>query len=207
MIKLVLAGPPRSGKSCLREGLKQALRVIPRAPYPYVITACPDGEGSWFQQAMNNDPELAAACKAAYKSKFTPEFVNRIKNSVQNCTLPLSLIDIGGIPSKENYEICASATHIVILAGDDPKTGESWQDRMIPWRKFADDLGLTVIAEIFSDYHGKEDVVEGVGPDGILRGSVHYLERGENVSERPMIQALAEFMVQQIGGADPRGNA
>jgi len=42
-MKVVLAGPPKSGKSCLREGLKQAIRRISGAPYPYVITACPDG--------------------------------------------------------------------------------------------------------------------------------------------------------------------
>ncbi len=65
MKKIVLAGPPRSGKSCMREGLKQAIRAIPGAPYPYVITACPDGEGAWFQETVNQNPELAAACKAA----------------------------------------------------------------------------------------------------------------------------------------------
>ena len=194
--KIVLAGPPRSGKSCLREGLKQAIRGIPGAPYPYVITACPDGEGSWFQETVNHDSELAQACKKAYKSKFTPEFVNRIKESVQNCSLELTLIDIGGIPSAENCEICASATHIVILAGNDPKTGESWQDRMPVWREFAEKLGLSVIAEIFSDYHGTEDSVEGITQDGIFRGTVHYLERGEPVSERPCIRALAEFLVK-----------
>src|SRR3989344_3720798 len=92
--KIAPPGPPRSGKSCMREGLKQALRAIPSAPYPYVITACPDGEGAWFQETVNNDPELAAACKAAYKAKFTPEFVKRISESVQNCSLELTLIDI-----------------------------------------------------------------------------------------------------------------
>lgn len=45
-MKVVLCGPPRSGKSCLREGLKQAIRRVPGAPYPYVITAAPDGEGA-----------------------------------------------------------------------------------------------------------------------------------------------------------------
>ena len=196
MKKIVLAGPPRSGKSCLREGLKQALRAIPDAPYPYVITACPDGEGSWFQETVNQDPELASACKAAYKAKFTPEFVRRISDSVRNCTLELVLVDIGGIPSLENHEICASATHIVILAGNDPKHGTPWQDRLPEWRAFANQLGLTVVAEIFSDYHGTEDNVEGASSNGILHGSVHYLERGENVSERLMIRALAEHLVR-----------
>ena len=83
-MKVVLAGPPRSGKSCLRQGLKDAVRRIPGAPYPYVITACPDGEGSWFQETVNADPTLAAECKAAYKAKFTPAFVERITTSVRN---------------------------------------------------------------------------------------------------------------------------
>ena len=188
MKKIVLAGPPRSGKSCMREGLKQALRAIPGAPYPYVITACPDGEGSWFQETVNNDPELAAACKAAYKAKFTPEFVKRIADSVRTCSLELTLVDIGGITSVENEQICLGATHMVILAGD--------SSRMPEWREFADKVGLTVVAEIHSDYHGTEDKVEGIAQDGILRGSVHHLERGEPVASRPMIVALAEFLVE-----------
>lgn len=132
MKKIILAGPPRSGKSCLREGLKQAIRAIPGAPYPYVITACPDGEGAWFQETVNHDPELATACKAAYKAKFTPEFVDRVKTSVEKCSLELTLIDIGGITSVENEVICSGATHIVILAGDTSKIPE--------WREFAKKL-------------------------------------------------------------------
>jgi CRISPR-associated protein Csx3 len=187
MKKIVLAGPPRSGKSCMREGLKQAIRAIPGAPYPYVITACPDGEGSWFQEAMNHNPALAAACKAAYKAKFTPNFVRRIADSVRNCALELTLVDIGGIPSAENEQICSAATHIVILAGD--------MSRVAEWREFATKVGLTVIAEIHSDYHGREDNVEGVAQDGILRGAVHHLERGEVIASRPMIQRLAEHLL------------
>lgn len=171
----------------MREGLKQAIRAIPGSPYPLVITACPDGEGSWFQETVNNDPEVAAALKAAYKAKFTPEFVSRVADNVRTCALELTLIDIGGITSVENEAICAGATHIVILAGDPSKMPE--------WREFAAKVGLTVVAEIFSDYHGKEDNVEGASQDGILRGSVHYLERGEPVSTRPMINALARHLL------------
>ncbi len=185
--KVVLAGPPRSGKSCMREGLKQALRSIPGAPYPYVITACPDGEGAWFQETVNNDPKLAAACKAAYKAKFTPEFVSRIADSVRDCSLELTLVDIGGITSVENEQICSNATHMVILAGDTSRVPE--------WHEFARKVGLVVVAEIHSDYHGTEDSVQGASSDGILRGSVHHLERGEPVAERPMIRALAEHLL------------
>jgi CRISPR-associated protein Csx3 len=174
----------------LREGLKQAIRRIPGAPYPYVITACPDGEGAWFQETVNFDPELAKNCKARYKSKFTPEFVRRVADSVKNCPLPLTLIDIGGIPSEENREICRHATHAILLAGD--------MSRLPEWHEFCGKLGLRIIAEIHSDYHGTKDTIPVLGPDGVYRGSVHHLERGEPVHERPTIRALAEILVRMV---------
>lgn len=197
-MKCILAGPPRSGKSCLRQGLKEAVRGIPGAPYPYVITACPDGEGAWFQEAVNSDPVLAAELKVAYKAKFTPEFVNRIKESVEKCSLSLTLVDIGGIPSAENEQICTPATHAILLAGDDSKTGENWSDRLNVWREFCDRLGLTVIAEIYSDYFGTEDTLPELGKDGVWRGSTHHLERGEYVGSRPTVKKLAEILVNLV---------
>ena len=187
-MKVVLCGPPRSGKSCLRQGLKDAVRAIPGAPYPYVITACPDGEGSWFQETVNSSPETAAQLKAAYKSKFTPEFVTRIRDSVKNVALPLVLVDIGGIPSAENEQICSSATHAVLLAGD--------VSRFPEWRAFCEKLSITVLAEIESAYHATSDTVPALGEDGVWRGSVHHLERGEPVATRPTICRLAEVDAQ-----------
>lgn len=193
-MKVVLCGPPHSGKSCLREGLKQAIKKIEGAPYPYVITGCPDGEGAWFQEAALNDPKLARELKDAYKAKFTPEFAQRVAESVANCTLPLTLVDAGGRMSDENRQIMSPATHAIILAGNWKE--ETWGQRMEPWREFCAELGLTVVAEVFSDYFGSEDNVVGVGPDEILRGSVHHLERGEGNSERPMVAALAQHLVR-----------
>jgi CRISPR-associated protein Csx3 len=192
-MKIILAGPPRSGKSCLREGLKQAIRRVPGAPYPYIITACPDGEGSWFQETVNRDPEEARQLKTAYKQLlggFTPEFVKRVADSVANCQLPLTLVDIGGVPSVENKQICAAATHAIILAGD--------MSRIPEWCEFCAELGLRVVAEIHSDYHGQKDTLPVLGPDGVWRGSVHYLERGEPVHERPTVKALAEILVRLV---------
>lgn len=208
-----LGGPPRSGKSCLREGLKQAIKEICRERdldlYPYIITGTPDGEGAWFQETVNLSPEAAADAKAAYKAKFTPAFVRRTAASVANCLLPLVLVDIGGITSVENEAICASTTHAILLSGD--------RDRFPEWRDFAAKQGRVVIfgkddegrevesvyhkrpqiilAEIYSDYCGEMDVVPEICSDGVWRGSVHYLERGESVSHRPTVKALAEILV------------
>ena len=205
MIKVVLAGPPHSGKSCLREGLKQVIFALSSGnsdvPYPYVITACPDGEGAWFQETAAKYPEVARECKEVYRRNngFSPEFVNLIANHVKNCAQPLTMVDIGGLVSDDNYKICEDATHIVILAGNDSNTGECWNDRMKEWRRFGKKLNLKVIAEIFSDYHGEKDFVKGIGEDGILRGSVHYLERGKRIETRPMVQALAAYILSIRG--------
>ncbi len=200
-MKVVLCGPPRSGKSCLREGLKQAVRAIPGAPYPYVITACPDGEGAWFQATVDHDPEQARQLKSDYKKSlggFSPEFVKRITGSVANCDLPLVLVDIGGYPSVENEQICSYATHAVLLAGDTDE--ESWSQRLEVWHVFCKKLGLKVIAEIHSDYNGSEDFVEGIAQDEVFRGSVHHLERGEVILSRPCVVALAKYLMALTKG-------
>lgn len=187
ILKIILGGPARSGKSCLRQGLKDAIRRIQGAPYPFFITACPDGEGAWFQETVNQDPDLAARLKAAYKAAFTPEFVARVAESVRNCTLPLTFIDLGGIVSPENEVICAGANSAILIAGD--------LGRLQEWREFCAKLGIRILAEIHSDYHGTEDVIQGLGPDGVFRGRVHHLERGVDASTRPCVIALAHYLV------------
>lgn len=190
---IVLEGPPRSGKSVLRQAIKDGIRDLspddnPNEFYPYVITACPDGEGAWFQETVKNDPELAAELKANYKSKFTPEFVDRIAESVERCDLPLVFVDVGGITSEENKQICATATHAIIISSDPTKIAE--------WESFNRTLGITTIGILESDYYGKTDNVQPEKEDGILRGSVHYLERGEACHQRPMVQAVVKHVME-----------
>ena len=121
-MKIILAGPPRSGKSCLREGLKQAISAIPCAPYPYVITACPDGEGAWFQETVNNDPELAAAVQGGLQSQVHAGIRRAHQDFGREV---LARADARRhrrlITSVENEAICSGATHIVVLAGDTKK--------------------------------------------------------------------------------------
>jgi CRISPR-associated protein Csx3 len=183
--KVVLCGAPHSGKSCLREGLKQAISNIEGAPYPYVITACPDGEGSWFSEAAQRDPNLARQLKEAYKAKYTLEFATKASSWVRSANTPLNIIDVGGKISEENRLIMREATHAVILSGEKQKIPE--------WEDFCKSIGLRIVAVIDSDLNGKEDVIESELP--VLTGKVHHLVRGEDVSGREMVQALARFLV------------
>ncbi|GAX38407.1 CRISPR-associated protein Csx3 [Nodularia sp. NIES-3585] len=187
IIKVVLCGPPQSGKSCLREGLKQAISAIPGAPYPYVITACPDGEGAWFSDAAKRDPDLARRLKDEYKAKFTPEFAQKAAGWVRCANTPLNIIDVGGRITEENRLIIREATHAFILAGDRDR------EDILRWQEFCRDLNIRIIANLDSDLNGKEDTINTVLP--LLTGSIHYLARGEDVSSRPMVQALAQLLV------------
>lgn len=192
--KIVVAGPPRSGKSCFNNGIKGVIKSMPGAPYPFILTACPDGEGSWFQEAMNNHPELAAKLKAELKGKFTPEFVKRVSDNVKvlgNDSCPLNFIDIGGIVTPENAQICESANAAIILSGENALEAKLPME----WKKFFDDLDIPVIAELYSDYYGKEDFSSGVAEDGVFRGSVHHLERGEDLNSRETLKELASHIL------------
>ncbi len=195
--KIILAGPPRSGKSCFRQGIKDAVRAMTNGQYyAYILTACPDGEGSWFQEAMNADPELAKKYKMEYKQKFTPEHGKMYAQWVKNLSSPhnpnsLNFIDIGGVMSEENRLICAEANGAVILSGQ----ASVENDLPGQWKSFFSKLGVPVVAEIYSDYHGKDDIIEGVGDDGVFRGSVHHLERGEHFADRETVKAFADFII------------
>ncbi|MEP0914541.1 hypothetical protein NDI45_26930 [Leptolyngbya sp. GB1-A1] len=187
-VKVALCGPPHSGKSCLREGLKQALMVLHRAgqsPYPYVLTACPDGEGAWYSEAAQRDPALAKQLKTAYKTKFTWEFTDRVAASVRDISEPLTIIDLGGMIDEKNRKILQYATHAVILAGD--------MAQVPVWKETCSDLNVQVIALLQSDYEGTCDRIDSETP--MITGSIHYLKRGQDVSNRPMIQTLANYLV------------
>jgi CRISPR-associated protein Csx3 len=186
MIKLVLCGPPRSGKSCFKDGLIQAIKQIPQAPYPYQITACPDGEGSWFHQTAQIDPDLAA--RERYKGSFSAAEVAKFAAWVRDVQEPLTIVDVGGRMSPENQQIMGYATEAVILSRD--------RAEFAPWQEFCQALGLPIAAQIYSDYDGTEDVIEW--RSGLLTGTVHHLDRQVPAMNRPIIQALAMDIVKRV---------
>jgi CRISPR-associated protein Csx3 len=189
-IKVVLCGPPRSGKSCLQEGLKWHLMGILDAPYPYVITACPDGECAGMQEVFQRDPQSAQSIKATYKGDLTPEYAKKMKQAVASSNNLITIVDVGGRMSPENELIFQAATHAIILAGDGE---QSHQVSLEKWEKFCQKQGLQVIAKIHSDLDATVDRIDTESP--VLQGTVHSLNRGEDVSDRLLIKALANKVV------------
>ncbi|PSB53950.1 CRISPR-associated protein Csx3 [filamentous cyanobacterium Phorm 6] len=188
--KVVLCGPANTGKTVMREALKTAILKLENAPKDfYVISGCPDGDGSWFGETARNNPELAAKLKAEYKSRFTPEFAQGKARDISVVKNSLLLFDVGGkIPTDENKTIMSEATHAVMLA----RTEQDVTD----WQEFCEKelkKPLPFIAVIYSDWEGATDTITSESP--ILTGSVHHLSREEDASSRPIVQALAKLLV------------
>ncbi|MBV6626163.1 MAG: CRISPR-associated protein Csx3 [Rivularia sp. (in: Bacteria)] len=184
-IKVAICGFANTGKTCFREGLKQALLKIPNPPESYVVSGCPDGDGSWFSETAKRDVDLANKLKSEYKAKFTEEFARFKAREFQNIKQPIFIFDVGGKISPENKIIMTEATHAVILVKEDSE--------ILIWENFCKSLGLKVLGIIFSDYYGTEDFIESKTP--ILTGSVHCLERGEDASGREMVKELVRVLV------------
>jgi CRISPR-associated protein Csx3 len=195
-VKLALGGPPNSGKSCLREGLKQQIMGILDAPYPYVISGCSDGEPAGMQEIYNRDPKLAKDIKQICKADLTLKYAEQTAKAIKSINGLITIVDLGGILSEENKLIVSECTHVVILAGNNGK--RSYQDSLAEWESFCTELGVPVVAKIHSDLEASVDRIDTESP--LLTGMIHHLSRGEDVSSRAMIQALAKLIVELTGG-------
>lgn len=188
-LKIAICGCPGIGKTVLRDGLQRAIRqMLNKADdFLYVISGCPDGDyPAWVADTAKNDAELAYRLrKACQAQEFTPELARAIAQGIKAIKNPLLLFDVGGKITPENEQIMSGATHAVILAKSELEVRE--------WQEFCERLNLTILAIIESDYCGREDRIQTMSP--ILKGSVHFLERGRDTSSRPTIQALARHII------------
>ncbi|MBR8832956.1 MAG: hypothetical protein DSM106950_02645 [Stigonema ocellatum SAG 48.90 = DSM 106950] len=71
--------------------------------------------------------------------------------------------------------------------------------RVQEWQELCTELNLKIVAIIYSDYNGVQDYIN-LEETPVLKGSVHHLERGEDISTRPMVQVLAQLLVQISNG-------
>lgn len=184
-IKIVIGGPPHSGKSVFIEALTQNLDK----DNTFSFSAAPDGEGPWLQRHYDN-PEVV---KFRQKGKFTPEFVADRKKKIRDWEGPLMIIDVGGRTSEENAQMIEGATHAIILAGDLSKVAE--------WRDFFEENNIEVIAKLHSHYQGNHDVQRPMEPEkSHIVSSVHHLERGKPAVDRETIKQVAGLISGLVEG-------
>ncbi len=165
MKKVIVCGPPHSGKSVF---LANIMAKIPCDQY-ILIYGCPDGEGHWSNIANQN---VAQAIRQ--KGVFDATFLNFITKSIRNAEQRLVLVDVGGRRSSENEIIFRECEGYIILS--------SSPEEISAWRQFGDGLGLQCLAELDSRLSTEESVLYPNQGDGILRGLVVGLERGTFVN-------------------------
>lgn len=178
-------GPPHSGKSILLNELRLALRQhLPEEIFQrefFILRACPDGQGDWF-----DDIPQSQAMTLRYKNRFDSDFVSRISNHLRQLRSEKSLlfVDCGGKIDKKNTAILDACTHAIIVSSD-PGLFERWMGAVE-----AGELGL--LAQIESTTREEVAVVS----QSPLRIRIGKLERGNKTIRLPteLIDAVANLV-------------
>ena len=186
--KIVVCGPPHSGKSVFVQQLRDRLLHTGAIG---VIEGCPDGEGGW---AGATDQALVGSLRV--KGKFTPEFVDWAIASVRDAQQPVTLVDVGGIRSLENEQIFRECDAFIVLANP-LKVGPDGRTELELWREFGETMGCKPLALLWSVLHGESSLDSQ--PDAeVISGTQAGLERGTRV-ESPVIHALVQRLTTLAG--------
>lgn len=175
MRRVIVCGPPHSGKSVF---LANLMRLLPPDSF-YLAFAAPDGEWHW---SNFGDQDLVAVVRQ--KGKFTDDFVSSMVAAVQANEQPLVLVDTGGVRSEANERIFAVSDGCIILSSKPEET--------VAWREFAVAHGVSVLAELDSVLHGTCELYPDLG-DGVVRGRISGLERGHTVVS-PTLDAVVSCL-------------
>lgn len=202
MAKIAIGGPPHSGKTVLM-GLLRAL--LPRDKF-VVVEAAPDGEGitGW---SFEGDPVLVKAVRR--KGKFLEEFVNWVCDSVRNSTMPLTLVDLGGMLldeagkftptgvrlTEQNECIVRECDYLIVIANP------SYAEAAKVWVEEGIRLGAKPLAILESVLIGADD--EMWETEVPVRARITKLERETppvgSTTARAVAQALITLASKETG--------
>lgn len=173
---VLIGGSPHTGKSVLTYSLTRALRQY--GIEHYVMRACPDGEGHWSQEAPR---QIVEAIRK--KGLYTDEFVHSVCADIESRKVPF-IVDIGGLPRGEQFQIFRSCTHAILLSHRTPAS--------VDWHELIREYKLELLADLISDLDGPS-ALESSYP--VVRGTLTGLERGSVVTGEPF-ESLAQALIK-----------
>ncbi len=179
MRKVIVCGPPHSGKSVFLSNLQ---RLLP-TEHHMLIFGAPDGEWHWSNEA---DQKLVRELRA--KKEFTDEWCDGILAAIASVEQRLVLVDTGGKRLPPNDRIFQSCDAFIVLSSSPEEREE--------WRRYGERFGCRCIAELDSVLHGECELYP-LADDGIIRGRITGLERGKTVAS-PVLEAVAERLRKVI---------
>ena len=183
-MKVVLCGPPQSGKLYLQEGLNQAIRRISDPALPPMIISNSHVEeippletrGWQFKSAKRSLTDEAESPKT---------WDTRGQQGHLPTHFPGIEITIGRPMAAMNGWKVQGATHAIVLSAE--------KQRLLDWAEWCLNLNLRLVAVLESDYYGFCDRITAETP--FLQGSIHRLGPGQDLSMRPVVQILASILL------------
>ncbi len=213
-MKIVLCGPPHSGKSTFLANLKRRLPDDTQR----VFRACPDGENDLSNETgdFKGDTRI--------KGEFSAEFVERFCRAIDNNNeSKMVIVDVGGKMSDENREIISHCDAYIIVCREDAEPDED----MKAWQEFLDSIvkkgtdnehlkqfalididhvqddeeieeGLKCLALIDSALEGEEQIYSK-DSDEVLRGRAVGLKRKTFLRQSPLLDKLGAKIIRESG--------
>lgn len=186
-MKIIIAGPPHSGKSVLLASLKE---LLPADSFE-TVRVNKDGEGYW-----SNNENKAQTEAARIKELYDEEFIEERCSLIEKMEKPIVLVDIGGRLYPDKMKIFKTCDSFIVLSADN--------NHLYEWKEFGEYWGAKVIALLNSvlteetDYTVQDKITKD--KSGFpLEGILHNLARGTYHTLSPVIQRLADRIIIDSG--------
>lgn len=164
-MKLIVCGPPHSGKSVFISNLMREMPV----DYSIQFSACPDGEDQYSNNANQLEIRIMRQ-KHPFTDKLVQYYCDVIKMQPDNY---ITVIDVGGQISKENEEIFKQADSFIVLSNN--------KEEKLKWLHFGQSLGLDCIASLDSSLEGQDELYD---TEPYIQGKIVGLERGKWIKSK-----------------------
>ncbi len=179
---IAILGPPNSGKSVFVHSMLNSLRNYKNGSLIdnfYIIRACPDGEGNWFNEIESNIGKIFRI-----KKSFDDEFAITISEHINNTKESKSIIivDCGGKIDKKNQIILNSCSDCIIISSNKEEIPE--------WIGAAKSSELNILSIIHSTLEEKSEIIPNKNVLEIVLGK---LERSNQNSVQ-----IPEKLIERI---------
>lgn len=178
-MKIIMCGPPHSGKSVLISSLYS---LMPSDSSQRII-ANGDGEGGWSQ-----NPDQMQVQDVRIKSDNTPEEFEAWTQTIKNAIQDIVLVDIGGRLGEDKAPLFDVSDSFIVLS--------SKPDVVEDWIRFGEKHNCKCIAVLESVLDGTDEIFND---KPYFHACISHLERGYNASKSEVVQKLADLIVTQSG--------
>jgi len=182
-IRIVIGGPPNSGKSTFSESLVRALQDQGTDAESIDLDL-------WsptldYLQGRITKEQRDEQKRKLITAKEAKEAYTRFKDASKEHDVIVG--DAPGGISEESKQICKAATHGIIVCRDDNT------DQIRVWRDFFNDIGIDVVAVVISKINSTEDITSYEPLEVVLAD----LNRQPKVT--PILKVFAALLGAKLG--------